>query len=166
MVTSRRETMWATKYIGIDFSSKNIAIAFTSINENKLGIDYYYIQTKLKNFKERFEYLLKEFNYFLENAEVRVAYIEEPVIALRHKSVKMVNQVSGMLLALLIKYGIKFREIHNKTWKKEIVGNGNATKKDIMQYIKDKFRMYKISQDVADAICIYEFGVKEQWVIL
>lgn len=165
MVTSQRETMWATKYIGIDFSSKNIAIAFVSINSNKFGVDYHYIKTNKKDFYERLFYLFKEFKYFLDNAQVYYAYIEQPVIAMRHKSVRMVNQVSGMLLTLMMEYNITFGEVHNKTWKKVVVGNGNATKKEIMEYVQKTYQLNKISQDVADAICILEYGNKTGWLI-
>ena len=157
------ETMWEYKYIAIDFSSKNIAIVFTSISD-KIEFTCTYFVTKEKNFADRFIYLMEKFEEFLVDKYIYVAYIEEPAIAMRHKSVKMVNQVSGMILALLAEHKISFKEIHNKTWKKVVVGNGNAKKKDIMNYVVDKYKIkVKISQDVADAACIYEYGNKMGW---
>ena len=46
-------------------------------------------------------------------------------------------------------------EVDNRTWKKNVIGNGKASKEDIMQFCKTKWPgIFWVTQDMADAACI------------
>lgn len=50
--------------------------------------------------------------------------------------------------------------IDNKAWKKDILGNGNATKDDIKQFAMAKWAQKLDKQDFCDAACIALWGVR------
>lgn len=142
--------------IAIDFSSRNIAIAYK-------GKFYHYRKFKSKDLFERLFELNKVIKNFLRMSDVKICYLEKPALPPTPLSVKAVCQASGVVLSNCFNHNISVIEIHNKTWKKIVVGSGNAKKQDIMNYVINKYKFENISQDVADAICIYEFGEKVGW---
>ena len=56
--------------------------------------------------------------------------------------------------AFLLEQDINTSIIDNRSWKKEIVGKGNAKKEDIKKYAIDKWGEKFPEQDYADAACI------------
>ena len=52
-------------------------------------------------------------------------------------------------------WGIPIVEIPSTTWKKIVVGKGNASKKEVKDYMKDVYNLEFASQDECDAFCMY-----------
>ena len=80
--------------------------------------------------------------------------IEEPIVNIKRiKSTMQVHKALGIIHLALLEF--KINEIHNKTVKKYVTGNGNAKKNDVMQSIISKFPelQYKIkNDDESDAV--------------
>lgn len=71
--------------------------------------------------------------------------------------------VYGAIVGIIQKYcaenKIPYKAIPNKTWKKIIVGNGNAKKEQILEYAKKRWPEITF-QDQADAVCILQYALE------
>ena len=59
-------------------------------------------------------------------------------------------------------YDIKCDYVDNTKWKKDIVGKGNASKKEIKEYAIEKWGEIFPEQDFADAACIALWAKQEE----
>jgi Holliday junction resolvasome RuvABC endonuclease subunit len=87
------------------------------------------------------------------------AYVEEPVVAGARNlrtSLRMA-QVSGAILSVM-----SGELVPVSTWKKAVVGKGNATKDDVRAYLQSQpeFKETHGKQDWIDATCIRLYGAK------
>jgi len=85
------------------------------------------------------------------------AFVEEPVVAGARnlRTSLQIAQISGAVLSVF-----DGTLVPVSTWKKEIVGKGNATKDDIKEYLKTQpeYEFTKGKQDWIDATCIRLYG--------
>lgn len=95
-------------------------------------------------------------------------WVEEAIIGNNRKYSIQLAQMQGAVLYALTDcyhlYGARIESIDNKVWKKLIVGNGNATKNQIRDYIHVTHPSYALlcgdQQDCYDAACIALAGIK------
>lgn len=89
-----------------------------------------------------------------------VAYIENAIYLQNVKVTIAIAQVIAVTKKILFDLEIKFFGIDNKSWKKDILGDGKANKEKIMAFAKIKWGDWITSQDIADAACIALYGVR------
>lgn len=119
----------------------------------------------LKDTDIRFRDLFNKFRDFLnglisEGKKPNVCYIEQAIYL---QNVKTTLAIAGVIDAVRLACfmeGIPYDIIDNKTWKKWVVGNGKASKEQIMEFVKLRWGDKIISQDVADASAIALYGLK------
>jgi Holliday junction resolvasome RuvABC endonuclease subunit len=93
-------------------------------------------------------------------------FIEDIIVGNNRKYSIRLAQTMGAVLAdlALLEYrqGLSIRTVDNKAWKKEIVGNGNADKEAVRNYILESHPAYAPlcgdDQDRFDAVCIGLYG--------
>ena len=96
-----------------------------------------------------------------ENEKVYVA-IEQAIFIQNPKTTVEIANVIGCVRTACLVNGFDVEVVDNRKWKKEIIGNGNAKKTDIMEYAIEKWGEEFPEQDFADATCIAAWKVKER----
>jgi Holliday junction resolvasome RuvABC endonuclease subunit len=91
------------------------------------------------------------------------AFIESPVVGVGGVRSTMVQCfTSGAIQGSLYERGIESQVANVSSWKKHVVGKGNATKEEVAEYIRRGwpalFREANGNQDIYDAACIALFG--------
>tara|TARA_Y100000310_G_scaffold80965_1_gene77598 strand:+ start:2066 stop:2401 length:336 start_codon:yes stop_codon:yes gene_type:complete len=94
-------------------------------------------------------------------------YIEAPVVGVGGVlgTVKQAF-VSGAVQAALGIHKAEIHFVHNGTWKKHVVGHGHASKDAIMTHVRRKHRkvfkkVVREDQDLADAFCLAQYGLRD-----
>jgi len=151
--------MWL---LGCDCNSKSIACTLLGSGE--------YIYTELlesteKDTQVRFCELVDKFGVFLRDLEAvgtlpTIVYVELPIYMQNTKTTLSIAYVVGLVRVVCRQFNITCKMVDNKTWKRVVVGKGNATKEEIMQYVLVLHEDVK-SQDIADSICIAYYGLRE-----
>ena len=142
------------KIIGIDLGVRTAHIStkrhcFTIGLKPKQGTRDEEIQCIYDGISERFDG-----NYY--------AYIEEPVVAgARNLRTSLrIAQISGAVLS-----AVNGELVPVSTWKKEVVGKGNAKKEEIREWLKTQpeYKYASSSQDWIDATCLRLYGESKAW---
>ena len=88
-------------------------------------------------------------------------WIEDTIIGNNRKYSLQLTEVRGAVMSALA-MDFDVRLVDNKTWKKQVVGNGNANKDSIRDYIHVTHPAYAplcgSDQDLYDATCIALYG--------
>lgn len=95
-------------------------------------------------------------------------WVEEVIVGNNRKYSIGLAQTMGAVLSDLgqvrLHNGCDTRTVDNKVWKKELIGNGNASKEDVQNYITDVHSRYAPlcgdDQDLYDACCIALYGLR------
>ncbi len=144
--------------IGIDIDSKKFGMVCI---DNDFYISTHFYLSKCRNTDDRIAELYDEVEKLLIKWSPDKVYIEEPIYVQNFKATKAISESVGNCKSLCRIHRIAFETVHNKTWKKEIIGNGNCSKEDIKQYIIKKYPDKKnMEQDVYDAFGIALYGIK------
>jgi len=87
-------------------------------------------------------------------------YIEEPIYAGSFTATMALGMMIGGLIVVLNDLGIPYSLVGNSTWKKQLIGRGNATKDEVQVWVRARFPEVPegLRQDVYDAIAIAEWG--------
>ena len=95
-----------------------------------------------------------------------VAYIEAPVVGRGIGSTIVQAQVGGAVLAALETSGVETHLVNVSTWKKKVVGKGNAKKEEVSLWLRENWKKAydaaEEDQDLIDACCLNRFGVANQ----
>lgn len=95
--------------------------------------------------------------------EQLLVVIEEPLVGNNKKYSMQISQTYGAVLAALSWDDIEVLAAPVGTWKKQVVGNGHASKKDIENYLGVVNERYPAlcghDQDQYDAACVGLYGV-------
>jgi len=94
-------------------------------------------------------------------------WIEDTIIGNNRKYSIQLAEIKGAVLATLARVrmirGTDVRMVDNKVWKKQVVGNGNATKDMVRDYIDVTHGAYaplcEGDQDRYDACCVGLYGL-------
>ena len=100
----------------------------------------------------------------LHNADT--IWVEKVIIGNNRKYSIGLAETMGAVLSdlsqLRTSQGVDIRQVDNKAWKKQLIGNGNASKDDIRDYIHVTHPGYaplcEDDQDLYDACCIALYG--------
>jgi Holliday junction resolvasome RuvABC endonuclease subunit len=150
--------------MGVDLGVHKIAIAL--LDDDTL-INVYPYEAPTALFRDM---QLRELGSLAHNlAELHAAdavWIEDVIVGNNRKYSIGLAQTMGAVLAhlsaLRLGQGTDIRAVDNKVWKKELLGNGNATKFDVRNYIVDTHPAYAPmcgdDQDLYDAACVGLYG--------
>lgn len=148
------------KIVGIDADSKKIAAV---IFENDQLESWHLMESKNKDTQERIFELYFQFESFIKSKKPGKIFIEESIFCQNFLTSKAITEVLANCKLLCKLNLVPFEMVQNKTWKKHIIGNGNATKEDIKKFVVKKYpQLEKEPQDIADALCICMWGIMEK----
>jgi len=151
--------------IGIDLSSKKVAMVWEE--GKKFGSAT--ISTDKKDRSAALHDLLLHTNKELITALNKVPaedvylYIEDPVVGRGGaRPTILQSQVDGIVRVCAYPHTTKVYSVNNKTWKKAIVGNGNASKDDVAAWLATHHsflaELCGDDQDLLDAACVCLYG--------
>ena|SRR3990167_7866 len=162
--------------LGVDLSSKKIALAFLSVVE--------VVSPKTQETREKLVWRHEKLiingkgiytpEVALQAAETLptvlqgqlpgVAWIEYPCVGVGGPRSTIVQAfVSGVVQSELVKFGWKVNFVNVQTWKKEVIGKGSSSKEQVQSTIDHVFTKAKIKelnsdQDLYDASAIALYG--------
>ena len=141
---------------GIDPAAKSLAISAWGS-----GITATYkITTKKDDRWRQILELQSQLNPIIDLWNPDAIFIEEPVVAGAGniRSTILIAETVGMVLSC----GLPTYLVPVSSWKKKTVGNGNATKQEVAEWIEKELPEYaalcKRDQDLLDAGAIGEYG--------
>jgi Holliday junction resolvasome RuvABC endonuclease subunit len=140
-------------YIGFDTSSFAIHAAIIDEEEKLVKLLKWNCNKKAK-FEERFPELITNFNNDVQSLKGYKASLENAIPVRNSRAYTITARVVGAVWALLATADIRTEFVHQATWKKVCLGNGQAKKDDIMKYAIEKWGDEFPEQDYADAVCI------------
>lgn len=144
--------------VGADLSSRTLAF----VDEER--------STKFevpKKMRERGEILRTLFLMSIEHLHYNgdfYIYVEDPVVGRGgSRATILQSQVQGIVLSVAVQSGaLGVYGVNNKSWKKVVVGNGNASKDEVAQWLEehepDLAERAGSDQDLVDASCIHLYG--------
>ena len=143
---------------GIDADTKSIAmVTFFGVKQ--------FSRTQVKapgrRAEDRFANLIRG---FVENQGEWLlsdwVYVEKPVFGVNAKASIDQAYVVGAIRSILTLHGINNSLVDNTTWKKQVIGNGRASKEEIEMFARDVLDLPEgLTQDLYDASAIAQFGV-------
>lgn len=148
--------------LGCDCSSKQIALVL-------LGNDYFWCENLIAKESDsdvRSRTLFREFGVVLDDLEFNslrpnMVYVEQAVYLQNIKTTLSIDSVINAVKFNCVLRSIPYTVIDNKLWKKDILGNGKATKENIFEFASVKWEGKIDNQDIADAACIALYGFKK-----
>tara|TARA_E500000318_G_C3535678_1_gene202454 strand:+ start:515 stop:979 length:465 start_codon:yes stop_codon:yes gene_type:complete len=146
-------------YMGIDCSSKGVHAVL--IDDGGRLVNRFKINVTNVNFTERITEIFDKFQTEISKIKVRKSAIEKAIYIQNAKATIQIASVVTAIQLACHKQKISCYLVDNKTWKKDIIGKGNSSKQDIMQYAVDKWGDVFTEQDYADAACIALHAQKE-----
>jgi len=146
----------ASYYLGLDCSSKGIHGVV--LNQDKKLQEMFKWVSKLSDFDARFlEFLpnfYEEMGIIIERYPSLFISIEAPIFIQNPKTTMQIASVVYGAKLICYFHGILSDLVQNKVWKKVVIGTGNASKPDILEYSTKFWKCEFKEQDWADAACI------------
>tara|TARA_R100000149_G_C5846123_1_gene116425 strand:+ start:384 stop:851 length:468 start_codon:yes stop_codon:yes gene_type:complete len=147
--------------LGLDCSSRAIHGAVVDEDEN-LVMQFRTEKPNNKDeFNTRFLNIVDNFAKILSKINIEKAFVEAAIYIQNPKSTIEIARVVGGVQITCHKNQVPCQLVDNTKWKKEIVGKGNCSKTQIMEFAVDKWGDVFLEQDYADAACIALYGLKE-----
>ena len=93
-------------------------------------------------------------------------FCEEPLALKNGKTTRLLALAAGAIWAANLDYNIWWHWVDVASWKKAIVGRGNASKEDVANYcwgnpaFQHEVKDPHIDQDIYDAWCLKVYGVQ------
>lgn len=143
---------------GIDPATSHVAFAFAGVDHDEVETET--LVTSTESFAaegQRLGWLDRQVRIYVSQVAKRYppacVWVERPTGA-RDKTPYILVQASGVIIAAVYEAlgGVPTFEIPVSTWKRDIVGNGNASKAAVAQWVAQHIPVE--SQDEADAYCI------------
>ena len=147
--------------LGLDCSSRAIHGAVVDENENLVMQFRTQKPNNKDEFNTRFLNIVDNFAKILSKINIEKAFVEAAIYIQNPKSTIEIARVVGGVQITCHKNRVPCQLVDNTKWKKEIVGKGNCSKTQIMEFSVDKRGDVFLEQDFADAACIALYGVKE-----
>tara|TARA_R100000353_G_scaffold136262_1_gene96749 strand:- start:627 stop:1094 length:468 start_codon:yes stop_codon:yes gene_type:complete len=147
--------------LGLDCSSRAIHGAVVDENENLVMQFRTEKPDNKAEFNTRFLNIVDNFAKILSKINIEKAFVEAAIYIQNPKSTIEIARVVGGVQITCHKNRVPCQLVDNTKWKKEIVGKGNCSKTQIMEFAVDKWGDVFLEQDYADAACIALYGLKE-----
>ncbi len=146
--------------VGIDTSTKAIAIG---CYDGTKKVDHHIYRLTGNNINQQMAGAYNCMEQWLMERRVEgqhlKVYIEEPVYVQNFNTHMKLSCIYASVALACIGLNLFPVAVHNKTWKKEVLGNGNADKDEIRVR---SLLMFDIEdgheQDIYDALCVAKYG--------
>ena len=143
---------------GLDLSTSKIAIDRLSSGE----FNVVELSSKSRCWETRFKELYESLVPWIQasvTSDDLVCIEEIPLVQNRQSLIKLVH-ILAMCRVAFIQQDIDVFTVNVKTWKKDVVGNGNADKANIKVMARKIFgpEVDNLSQDSVDALMIAKWG--------
>ena len=145
--------------LGIDTSSK--AIHMVLLGDDEEILQQVKCGSKKKLAEDRFYEIVDQFYHQLSIMNVDAAGIESAIYIQNARATIAIASVAATCKYSLYRSGIPFSAVDNNTWKKAVIGRGNAKKPDILEFAEAKAGITFSEQDYADAYCIALWAVEK-----
>lgn len=146
-----------TRIMGIDIDSRKFGAVMI---EKKDHWDCFHISL-CKNVDDRIAELEEEMEKLLIRWAPDMVFIEEVIYVQSFNATKSIAEAVGICKSLCRRHKIPYETVPNKTWKKEIIGNGNCTKEETRKFIEKKYSGFIDRQtDVYDSFGVCLYGVQ------
>jgi len=144
-------------YLGLDCSSKAVhGVIVNDLEEIVSKLKFH--STPKDDFDNRLFQIFDNFSVYLENEleynDIQCSAIEAAIYIQNARTTMEISGVVSVAKYMLHTKGILCYPVDNRSWKKQILGKGNASKPDIKKYAVDKWGDIFPEQDYADAACI------------
>jgi len=140
-------------YLGIDSSTQAIHCVVIDDKERLISTQKFF--SKGKRTLDRFpEIMIGFFDFISTINNISSVAIEDSIQARNGVTTKTLARVVGGVHTCCVLSDIETVLIHLATWKKEVIGRGNATKLDILEFATEKWGNKFPEQDYADAACV------------
>ena len=144
-------------YLGLDCSSK--AVHGVIVNEREEIVSKLKFHSTPKDaFDNRLFQIFDNFGVYLneelEYNRIQCSAIEAAIYIQNARTTMEISGVVSVAKYLLHTKGILCYPVDNRSWKKQILGKGNAGKPDIKNFAVEKWGDIFPEQDYADAACI------------
>lgn len=158
-----------TRVMGIDLGIHKVAYALWDDGPTLLGAEAYEAQVTLRPESRPRELMdIGDFVYeAAHHTKPDYVFIEDTLIGNNRKYSIQLAQVMGSVLSslglLATEQEVEVFTVNVSTWKKQVVGNGNASKSLVKNYIDVVHSAYAVlcegDQDRYDAACIGLYGL-------
>lgn len=148
-------------YLGIDPST--VASGYGIIHSSGDLIDWGVVKPNKNKLSEAeqaaFQY--KAFSELMEKYSIKGIACEDQHRGPNAVTLKKLSRVSGYIILLAGMYDVPIELYHPSSWRKEILGNGRATKKDSIEWVKNKHQLLlrQKDNDIAEGIAIAHAGM-------
>ena len=147
------------RILGCDASSKLIGCVLLGADDG-VPITIMLHGGLANDFEKRMEVLFFLMKDILMLHKPDIVYIEQAAYIQNIKATLMIDASINMIRATCIEAHIPYQIIDIKAWKKSVLGNGNASKTQIMDFAKAKIGVeLDDNQDLADAFCVATYGM-------
>ena len=146
------------KIIGVDASTKRIAIV--QFKDGNLD-DWNLISTMEHPLDDR---IFDLYHKFKEQIECRfkpdLVIFEEIPFVRNFRAERALSEIVGCCKLVCQENNINYRVVNNTVWKKQVLGDGRATKDEIKAFVIVKYPILTFEkQDILDACAICLMGV-------
>lgn len=157
-----------TTVLGLDLSSRKIALMGRN-ERSGWFCETWVAPKKVKNRGEILAQFLDPFTAFVEEAVARGPtwmFVENPLVGVGGPHATIVQaQVQGLVLGTSVRSGVAAAyPVNVQTWKKDVVGRGNASKDEVAAWLKRECPnltdMADGDQDLVDAACVALYGIR------
>lgn len=135
--------------IGVDSAVKGIAIVSLP--------SFHVFIPRLKLFDDSLVHFYRECTAI----NCSSVWIEDVTYVRNYAATIKLAEVLAVVKLAFLERDIPVFSVNNLTWKRDVIGNGHATKEDVKRFVKtsDHFSLPDaISDDIADAACLALFG--------
>jgi len=148
------------RVLGADCSSKLIACVLLGDNN---FFKSYLMESKNSDWDIRSRELFDQFFDLTrrlkdDKIEPDIVYIEQAIFLQNIKATLIIDSVINAVKFISHMNNIPYIIVDNKSWKKSVIGNGKASKEQIMEWAKVGYGDKITTQDTADACAIATFG--------
>lgn len=152
-----------TKVVGIDPSSKKLAFCTTDLSK---GVPELHTVSLPEGIRRATGCAYREAFSFFQYGGQEVVYMEAPVVGRSIHPTIVQAQVGGAVMAAADSAGVKLHLVNNMSWKKKVVGKGNASKEEVASWLQQfwpsAYDVAEKDQDLIDACGVNRFGVANQ----
>jgi crossover junction endodeoxyribonuclease RuvC len=141
-------------YLGIDIGTNNLGFAILNKNKQIKHKEYLDLngQSELKSL-----YLITlKLEELCKKYKIKIIILEHIFIQSGGKAGGVIKIVEAVGVVMLFCYNnnIDFKKLNIKTIKKQITGNGNAKKQEVINSINLLYNLKETNEHIADAIAI------------
>lgn len=151
--------------LGIDSSTK--AIHCVGLRKNGKLVGKWAVRSKSPDTLKRYNELMNDFrdllNDLIDKYEDLKVYVEDVIYIQNPITTINLAKIVSMIQVICTELGIEYNIVMNRTWKKEVVGNGAAKKEDIKKFAIRQFGLEDgLDQDFYDASCLSLYGIRHE----